>query len=392
VTAATHTPTLSEIVDRAEALLPHLRERAAEAEALRRVPDETMQEFRAAGLFRVLQPRRWGGYELSYGRTQTELCNVLGRACGSSAWVQCVLACHAWCLAMFPSEAQAAVWSGDPDALIASAFAFSTGRGRPVDGGYFIEGEWQFSSGSNAAQWIILGTPIYAGEGDGPPVRVVWCLLPRTEWEVVDVWFAAGLKASASNDIRVAGAFVSQAFSLNTAECDGRPTPGSELNPGYNYRLPLWSVFPYNISTPALGIARGALDAYAAYMGSRPERANLVQRHLRISESAAEIDAAEALWLSNAAMLERLGPTAGPWPPLLLAKIRRDLAYSTMLCTRAVDRLAVAVGAHGMLDGTPVQRAFRDVHAVANHGANNWDLQAVPYARELLGLPPLPTR
>ena len=186
----------------------------------------------------------------------------------------------------------------------------------------------------------------------------------------------------------MAGAFVPEAFTLNTAECDGRPTPGSEVNPSYNYRLPLWSVFPYNVTTPALGIARGALEAYVAYMGSRPERANLVQRHLRISESAAEIDAAEALWLSNAATLERLGPTAGPWPPLLLTKIRRDLAYCTMLCTRAVDRLAVAVGAHGMLEGTPVQRAFRDVHAVANHGANNWDLQAVPYARELLGLPP----
>ena len=64
-----------------------------------------------AGLWKIFVPKRWGGFELDYGRTQTELCNVLGRACGSSAWVQCVLACHAWCLAMFPSEAQEAVWS-----------------------------------------------------------------------------------------------------------------------------------------------------------------------------------------------------------------------------------------------------------------------------------------
>jgi 3-hydroxy-9,10-secoandrosta-1,3,5(10)-triene-9,17-dione monooxygenase len=291
---------------------------------------------------------------------------------------------------MFPPEAQEAVWGSDSDTLIASAFAFSTGRGRPVEGGYYIEGEWQFSSGSNACKWIILGTPIY--EGDGPPAKNLWCLIPRTHWEVVDVWFAAGLKGSASNDIRVAGAFVPEAFTVNTAEFDGRPTPGSSINPGYIYRLPLWSVFPYNVSTPALGIARGAIDAYVTYMGSRPERANLVPRQLRISESSAELDAAEALWLSNAATLERLGPTAGPWPPLLMAKIRRDLAYATMLCTRSVDRLALALGAHGMLEDTPVQRAFRDVHAVANHGANNWDLMAVPFARELLGLPPLPTR
>ncbi|MBV9896460.1 MAG: acyl-CoA dehydrogenase [Chloroflexi bacterium] len=382
--------TLADLISRAEALVPRLRERASHAEALRHLPDETVQDFLDAGLFRVLQPRRWGGLELDYGRTQTELCNVLGRGCGSSAWVQCVIACHAWCLAMFPPEAQDAVWGRERDTLIASAFAFTTGRGRPVDGGYAIEGNWQFSSGSNACQWIILGTPIF--DGDGPPVKNLWCLVERPNWEVVDTWYAAGLKGSASNDIHVSGAFVPEAFTLNTIECDGRPTPGSALNPSYNYRLPLWSVFPYNVSTPALGIARGAIEAYVAYMAARPERANMAQRHLRISESAAEVDAAQALWLSNASALERLGPTGGPWSPAFQAKLRRDLAYSTMLCTRAVDRLATALGAHGMLEDTPVQRAFRDVHAVANHGANNWDLQAVPYAREVLRLPPLQGR
>ena len=285
-------------VERAETLLPRVRERADLAERLRHVPSETIQEFRDAGLFRVLQPKRWGGYELDYGRTQVELCNVLGQACGSSAWVQSVVACHAWCLAMFESEAQDAVWSRDSDTLAASAFAFASGRGRPVEGGYFIEGDWQFSSGSNACQWIILGTPIY--DGDGPPRKMVWCLLPRPDWEVVDTWFAAGLRGSASNDIRVRGAFVPSAFTVNTAEFDGRPTPGSAVNSGYIYRLPLWSVFPYNVSTPALGIARGAIEAYVQYMGSRPERANMVQRQLRIAESLLDRDAERKTY--------RLGP------------------------------------------------------------------------------------
>src|SRR5919202_1675629 len=137
--------TLADVLQRAEALVPHLRERARTAEGLRRLPDETAQQFQEAGLFRVLQPERYGGYQLDYGRTQVELCLVLGQACGPSAWVQCVLACHAWCVGMFPPEAQDAVWGGDPDTLIASAFSFKTGRGRLVDGGYYIEGDWQFS-------------------------------------------------------------------------------------------------------------------------------------------------------------------------------------------------------------------------------------------------------
>ena len=107
--------TLDDVLERAAALVPRLRERAPRAEAQRRLPDETIQEFVRAGLFRVLQPARYGGYELEYGRTQVELGQMLGQACGASAWIQCVLACHAWIVGMFPPAAQEAVWGTDPD-------------------------------------------------------------------------------------------------------------------------------------------------------------------------------------------------------------------------------------------------------------------------------------
>ena len=146
---ATSTHTISEMTQRARDLVPKLRERAADAEALGHLPPETVEDFRAGGFFRVMQPRRFGGLELDYGRVQLELCSVLGQGCGSSAWVQMVVACHAWCLAMFPEAAQQAVWGNDAETLVASAFGFSTGRGRQVEGGYWVEGDWQFSSGSD---------------------------------------------------------------------------------------------------------------------------------------------------------------------------------------------------------------------------------------------------
>lgn len=389
VTTRVGTPTLDEVVARAEALLPRLRERARTAEVERHVPRQTVDELRDAGLFRVLQPASYGGYELDYGRTQVELCHVLGRACGSTAWVQCVVACHAWCLAMFPPEAQDAVWGQDHDTLIASAFAFKTGRGRPVEGGYRVEGEWQFSSGSDICQWIILGTPIYE-DGAERPSRVIWALLPHKDWEILDTWYAAGLKASATNDIRVAGAFVPTEFTLDTSLCDGRPTPGSAINPSPMYRLPVWPVFPYNVSTPALGVARGALEAYVEYMGARPDRANMVQRQLRIGESAAEVDAALALLRADCDELSEVIRTGQPLSPDFQAKARRDTSFAVQLCVRAVDRLTAVVGARGMLEDTPVQRAFRDVHAIANHAANSFDVTTVVYARHALGLPPIP--
>jgi 3-hydroxy-9,10-secoandrosta-1,3,5(10)-triene-9,17-dione monooxygenase len=380
--------TLADVLDRAEALVPRLRERAGQAEELRRLPDETAEEFLAAGLFRVLQPERYGGYQLDYGRTQVELCQVLGQACGSSAWVQCVVACHAWCVGMFPPQAQDAVWGDDPDTLIASAFSFKTGRGRPVDGGHYVEGDWQFSSGSNLCAWVILGTPIF--DGLGPPKRLLWTLLPKKDWQVVDTWYAPGLKGTASNDIRVAGAFVPEAFTLDSFQCDGRPSPGSAVNPSMLYRLPLWPVFPYNVSTPVLGIARGALRAYIEATAAQPERTDMVQRELRIAESAAEIDAAVDLLRADSDVLSRCIAANELPSSAFLARSTRDTSYAVKLCVQAVDRLALAVGAHGMQDDSPIQRASRDVHAIANHRANSFDTAAVTFARHALGLPPLP--
>src|SRR5258708_9773458 len=107
------------MVERARSLAPRLHERAAEAEMLGHLPEQTIRDLRDGGFFRVLQPKRFGGYELDYGRTQVELCDALGRACGSTSWVQCGAACHALCVAMFPETAHQAVWSPAPATLLA---------------------------------------------------------------------------------------------------------------------------------------------------------------------------------------------------------------------------------------------------------------------------------
>jgi 3-hydroxy-9,10-secoandrosta-1,3,5(10)-triene-9,17-dione monooxygenase len=369
-------------------MLPNLRERAAATEALGKLPPETVADFREGGFFRVLQPRRFGGLELDYGRTQLELCTTLGQACGSSAWVQMVVACHAWCLAMFPDAAQQAVWGKDPETLVASAFGFTTGRGRPVEGGYWVEGDWVFSSGSNLCDWIILGTLV---EQPGGPPKQIWTLLPRTDWEILDTWHAAGLKGSASNDIRVKGTFVPQDFSVDISFARaGGPTPGSLVNPNPMYALPLGGFFYFNVTTEALGIARGAVDAFAEQLAGRGDRPNLYGRHLRLAESSAEVDAAEALIRSDVAVIDRILHAGAPVEPLFQGKLGRDLSFAVKLCAQAVDRLTGAVGAHGMSDDNTVHRASRDIHAIANHAVNNWENQGIGYSRTRVGLPPLP--
>ena len=383
---AAATPTIEDMVQRAQALLPTLRERAAATEALGHLPAETVADFRNGGFFRVMQPKRFGGYELDYGRVQTELCSVLGQACGSAAWVQMVVACHAWCLAMFPETAQQAVWAEDSETLVASAFGFTTGKGRRVEGGYWVEGDWVFSSGSDLCKWIILGTRL---DQPGPP-KSIWTLLPRQDWEILDTWHAAGLKGSASNDIRVKGAFVPDEFSLDIGFGPPTgPTPGSLLNPNPMYGLPLFGFFYFNVTVEALGIARGAIDAFAQQLAERGDRPNLVGRQIRLAESSVEVDAAEALIQKDLAVIDRILHPGAPIPPGFQAQLGRDLSFMVKLCGQAADRLTTAVGAHGMRDDNPVQRASRDIHAIANHAVNNWEQQALAYARARTGLPPM---
>src|ERR1700720_1177388 len=134
-------PRFEELLARAEALIPVLRERAPRAEQLRRLPDETIADLHRSGLFRMLQPARVGGSELPYGAF-VELAGIIGRGCGSTAWVLNNLASHHWMLAYWPKEAQDEIWGPSPDTLIGSAFIFPGGRARKVDGGYRLSGRW----------------------------------------------------------------------------------------------------------------------------------------------------------------------------------------------------------------------------------------------------------
>jgi 3-hydroxy-9,10-secoandrosta-1,3,5(10)-triene-9,17-dione monooxygenase len=380
--------TLDELVERARGLAPRLQGRATQAEALRRMPDETMADFVQAGLLRVFVPERYGGYELDYGPVQLALSNVLGRACGSSAWIQSVLACHAWIVGMYPKAAQDAVWTDGPDTIVASAFAPSTGKAQAVEGGYVLDGQWQFSSGVHHAQWLVVMFGAPGPEG----LQLHFGLVPRKDFEVLDTWYSPGLRATGSSDVQLNEAFVPHDFSINVSLADGRPTPGSALNHSHIYRLPLWSVFSYNIGCPALGMARCAVEEYIRQTASRPDKELAQGRHARIAESAAEVDAAEALLLADAADITRLGKMGEPIPIETRARWRRDMAYAVMVWTRAVDRLIGSVGAHGMKDDSLIQRAFRDIHAAGNHTGLVWDNHVPVWGRLSVGLDPLNAR
>jgi 3-hydroxy-9,10-secoandrosta-1,3,5(10)-triene-9,17-dione monooxygenase len=353
-----------DLLDNARALAPVLRERAFAAEQARRIPDETIADLKAAGLFRVLQPALYGGYECD-PQVFMEASMILGAACPSTGWVYAVVGVHNWQLALMPKQAQDDVWGVDQDTLISSSYT-PRGKVEIVDGGYLVSGRWSFSSGSDHAQWVILGGA--ATEPDGK-VRRLCFLLPRTDYTVDDVWNVIGLKATGSNDVVVENAFV--------PEYRTHPfTSGSVTSDAPGYLLPFGNVFTFGITAPLIGAAQGALDEHIAWTrdrvritrGSRVAEEPFPQA--RVAEAASEIDAARLQMMRDLDDMMELARDGKEIPIELRARGRLDQVRATQLAASAVDRVFTNSGGRVLHELNPIQRAWRDIHAGSLHNSN----------------------
>ncbi len=395
VATASNTPSAADIIGRARDMMPTLRKRAKEAEELRHIPDATHREFTEAGFYRVLQPARYGGFELDYG-TQTEMSIELAQGCASSGWIASITACHAWIVGMFPPEAQDHIWGDDSGTLIASAFQPpSDYRIEREKDGWKIGGRWHFSSGVALCQWTILSVPIPQKDGKGPPERMI-CVVPLTQAAIEDVWFVTGLCATGSNDVILRDVFVPDHHTVKFADLAGDgPTPGSAVNPHHIYRLPLFGVFSYNLVGCGIGAAKGAVDMMVDHLKPRTtatghlRMANLQSVHLRIAHAAASVDAARTIIQRNCDEFNRLGRNGQPIAPESRVRYKRDAGFASLLSLEAVQGVFPLLGGGGLAKDNPVQRHWRDVHAVGQHIACSWDTNGSTYGAARLGvLPP----
>ncbi len=378
-------------LERARALLPALRERSSYTEQLRRLPDETFKEFQEAGLFRALQPKRYGGYELDPGTFYQAVMDV-GTVCGSSAWILGVIGVHNWQLALFPEQAQEDVWGADTSLQFSTSLA-PTGTVARVEGGFRLHGRWSFSSGCDFCQWALLGGAVPPTHEGAPPDRLAF-LIPRRDYTIDDNWYVIGLGGTGSKDVVVEDAFVPEYRTFSYREAFELRSPGLAVNTAPLYRLPFGCVFPYGIASPAIGVALGALHLFREEArtrvwtrdGARVAEDPFVQ--LRLAEAAAAVDAArDRLLRCFADMMQLVG--AGQEIPLgHRARYRWEAAHGVAWSVQAVDRLFEASGGRAIFLNNPIQRAWRDVHAMRAHAGNNADKASAIFARSEFGLPP----
>src|ERR1041385_5735097 len=258
-------PSAGEMIARTRAMIPKLRERAPQGERERRLPKNTIADMQAAGLFKVLQPKRWGGYELdilTYFETQM----ALGEGDMSVAWVYGVVGVHPWFVALLDDRAAKDIWGKDNSTLICSSL-MPTGVAKPVDGGFRISGQWKYASGCEHCEWSFLGGTVEGSPND----RRVFAI-PMRDYEIVDTWHVPGLKATGSHDIVIRDAFVPEYRSQKYSDNFRGVAPGFAVNTSPLYRLPFGQVFFRGVSTGAIGALQAMLDAYLDYGKKRVGR------------------------------------------------------------------------------------------------------------------------
>lgn len=380
--------TREEFVERASALVPALRARAATAEQDRRMSEETHEDFLAADLYRIFQPKRFGGYEMDLG-LMVDVAAEVGRGCGSSAWNLTNIAVQGWIQGMHLPEVQEEIWADNPKALIASSFPGKGSSVKWVDGGLVVDGLWSFASGVDFADWNNL--QIFVPREGGPPDHY-FGLVPKSEFEIVDDWFVTGLAATGSRSIKLSEVFIPERRLQFTSNIKGGDSPGSAINPSTLYKLPVFSVGLKHFSGSALGIARGGIELVEEDMLARKTVTGMTLAEqpsvwLRIAEAGAQVDAAWALLLKDCIDAERMLDQGHKPSVEQCLKWRRNDAYAGRLAVNAIEHVYSLAGGRGLSSGSAFQRAWKDVHAAVQQMLMSWDMHALNYGKVRMGQP-----
>ncbi len=352
-----------EALRRARELIPFLREQAPQCEELRRLTPAVMDALHRNGLLRYQQPRVRGGMELPFV-AYFDIPEMLSRGDISVGWVVTNLSSHHRNLAWWDAKAQEEVWGPDPDAGIASGIAYPQGRGVPADGGIVLSGEWNFSSGTDHSDWSVLACIVRDGE---KIIDYVYCLVHRSEYEVVDDWHTLGMRATSSKTVRCKNVFVPthRALSMYVARA-GHAWPGVALHPNPLYRIPVSALGGHGIGGCLVGNARAALETAIAlvksrstsYAGARMRDFQTVQ--LRIGAAGAQIDAAALVLRNDCLETQRIYLEGGALDMETRLRYKRNCAMAAKLCMEAVNSLHEMAGANGIYDRDPLQRMFRE--------------------------------
>jgi alkylation response protein AidB-like acyl-CoA dehydrogenase len=360
------------VLDRVMEVADQFKEQAIEAEKLGQLPDATVKTMKSIGSIRLLQPASHGGLEV-HPREFAETVMATAALDPAAGWINGVVGVHPYQLAYADPRVAEEIWASDVDTWVASPYA-PQGVARPVDGGYLFTGRWQFSSGTDACDWIILGAMV--GDANGVPLMpptMLHMILPRRDYEIVaDSWDVVGLRGTGSKDVIVKDAFVPDYRTMDGMKVmDGT----AQIEAGMTktlYKMPWSTMFPLGISSATIGICEGALAAHLDYQRERVGANGTAIKDdpyvmYEIGEAAAEINASRQALLGNVDTIYDIVDSGGEVTFEQRAAVRRSQVRAVWRAVTAVDQIFARSGGNALRMDKPLQRYWRDAHAGMAH-------------------------
>ncbi|WP_419947229.1 acyl-CoA dehydrogenase family protein [Candidatus Poriferisodalis sp.] len=346
---------------------PTLRDRSAEIDSLRQLPQDLADALAADGFYRTLVPPALGGMGLSPSAV-ANISEVLAMGNASAAWCTFIGSTSQIMFAALEPTQLAEVLE-NPDVITAGVFAHSgTATAAPgPDGtdGYIVNGRWAWASGSHNAEWISGGVQI--DSGDGPQPALGRAFFRPGDIELHDDWFTSGLRGSGSSTFEARDVWLPASRIADERTILKSPYAAEPL-----YRMPLFGLLALPIGAIALGMARACVDEVIEIAKSKvPQgsRRTLGQRpalHSAVAVADTEVRAARnLLYASIDAAWERTQHGLSD------LELRRDLRTATthamLTGLRVTQSMNSAVGGTAIFEASPLQRHLRDAQTASAH-------------------------
>lgn len=378
------------LLDTVHKIGPRIRELGEVGERERRLPRETFELMRDAGLLRLFAPRSFGGLEVDppmHARVMEEL----ARYDSATGWVLQGTSSSAWHFSRLPDEGAEEIYADGPDIVATAAFSPPI-EARPVDGGFLVRGRRAFASNCGDSSWLWMTALLMEGDQpkivDGAPV-VMAVFFRAEEATIHDTWNTFGMRGTNSNDIEVADVFVPErrAFVFDPNWRIGRHYPGPL------YRFPDMGLVGVFVSPVLLGVAREAItEALDVAQGKTPFNSATTLRER--ASAQAKVGLAEATLRSARAFLNE--QVEDVWRrtqagETLSLEQKADLylagVHAQQSAARATEVVHSAAGTTGIYERSRLARLFRDAQVIKHHGFVS-ESRYETVGQVYLGLPP----
>jgi 3-hydroxy-9,10-secoandrosta-1,3,5(10)-triene-9,17-dione monooxygenase len=387
--AVMQTPRPEELLRRAEAMIPTLRERAGRTQREGMVPRETVAEMNAAGFFRILQPRKWGGYEYD-PIVFFDIVQRLARGCMSTAWIYGIQGAQPFLLAPFDDRALRDIYGEDSSVLMCSTFE-PTPHVTLVEGGYRIRGRWGYLSGCDHCEWVGLGG-IMPPDSPNPGERRIF-LLPRRDWEIAQNWDVAGLQGTGSHDVTVADAFVPAYRTQPFADALNGRGPGLAVNTAPLYRIPFPQIFVHGATNSAIGALQGMFELFLEHgakrvsvSGAKTAEDPVVQ--LLCAQTRVTLDEIDLVQRRNFNEMKTYAEAGQVPPTASRMQYKFQTAFAVERCSLLAARIFKASGTSAIFNRLPFARMLADINASRQHVMCQFEGSGRNWGAQMLGLPP----